>query len=264
MRDRVITAAVLAPIVLAILFLSSPWPIASLAGLVAILSAVESRSLLPNSPRIRFVAALTFLLGAYAAIRFGNTLEVAATLLALSIVGIVGVSLVTSGKSKSPAVSELGSMWFCVPLASCVSLHTVGVHATVWCLRSPLLLALLPVWAGDIAGICAGMAFGKHLLAPTISPKKTVEGAMANLFAATLTGALLGPLLHVSFACGLICGSCAGLVGQAGDLFESYVKRCAGVKDSGTLLPGHGGILDRIDSLLFTAPAIALIVSIFR
>ena len=121
-------------------------------------------------------------------------------------------------------------------------------------------MALVPVWAGDIAAIFAGRALGKRLLAPKVSPKKTVEGSVANLLAAVLAAWLLGRLLHVSDTRSLGAGLAVGLLGQAGDLFESWLKRRAGVKDSGVLLPGHGGVLDRLDSVLFAAPAVALIV----
>ena len=129
----------------------------------------------------------------------------------------------------------------------------------LWCL-SPALMALVPVWAGDIAAIFAGKAFGRHPLAPKVSPKKTVEGSVANLLAAVLAAWLLGRLLGLPNVRSLGAGVAVGILGQAGDLFESWLKRRAGVKDSGTLLPGHGGVLDRIDSVLFAAPAVAVIL----
>jgi phosphatidate cytidylyltransferase len=88
------------------------------------------------------------------------------------------------------------------------------------------------------------------LLAPAISPKKTWEGAIANLIASCFAGLIVGLLLGYSAGIGLACGAAVGIVGQLGDLFESALKRSAGQKDSGSLLPGHGGLLDRIDSLI--------------
>ena len=145
------------------------------------------------------------------------------------------------------------------PLASILLLHLTAPGVGTWCL-SPALMALVPVWAGDIAAIFAGKAFGKRLLAPGISPKKTVEGSVANLLAAVLAAWILGRLLGLPDARSLGAGVAVGTLGQAGDLFESWLKRRAGVKDSGTLLPGHGGVLDRIDAVLFAAPAVALIL----
>ncbi len=112
------------------------------------------------------------------------------------------------------------------------------------------------VFAGDTAALYAGSLWGRHKLCPSISPGKTIEGALGGLTANLVVGAA-GKAL---FLPGVEWGSCllfalgAGLAGQAGDLFESELKRAAGVKDSGRLLPGHGGVLDRIDALLFAAP----------
>ncbi len=147
--------------------------------------------------------------------------------------------------------------WIIVPLASLNLLHWGGAPSealqSTWNFRVPILLALLPLWAGDSAAIFAGKAFGKHPLAPTISPKKTWEGGIANFLACVLTAWGTSIWVGIPAFYGVLIGVLTGTLGQAGDLFESWLKRKADLKDSGTLLPGHGGILDRIDSLLFTA-----------
>jgi phosphatidate cytidylyltransferase len=128
----------------------------------------------------------------------------------------------------------------------------------------PLILtAAIPIWAGDTAAIFAGKAFGKHKLAPSISPNKTWEGSIANLLAAVGAAAALGYFLKYPMDKMLLLGVSCGVLGQVGDLFESYLKRQAGVKDSGNLLPGHGGVFDRLDSLLMTAPFSYWILSSF-
>ncbi len=112
------------------------------------------------------------------------------------------------------------------------------------------------VWAGDSGGYFVGKAIGKRKLAPTISPGKTIEGAIANTVGA-VAGAAIANLLFPDPLPWVHCLPAAficGIIGQLGDLFESMLKRSAGVKDSGTLIPGHGGVLDRIDSLLFAGP----------
>lgn len=126
-----------------------------------------------------------------------------------------------------------------------------------------VLTAAIPIWAGDTAAIFAGKAFGKHKLAPSISPNKTWEGSVANLLAAIGAAVTLGYFLKYPMDKMLLLGVSCGVIGQLGDLFESYLKRQAGVKDSGNLLPGHGGVFDRLDSLLMTAPFSYWILSSF-
>lgn len=122
-----------------------------------------------------------------------------------------------------------------------------------------LLFAL--IWANDAGAYFVGSAFGKHKLAPVISPNKTIEGSLGG-FAATMILAMIVSLLWglLSAMDGLLLGLMMGIVGPLGDLFESALKRGAGVKDSGKLLPGHGGILDRVDSVLFGAPILYFFV----
>lgn len=117
-----------------------------------------------------------------------------------------------------------------------------------------LLVLMLAVWGMDTAAYAVGKAIGRRKLCPSISPGKTVEGAVAALLASALLVSAAGHWLGLPLHHGLILGAGIGVVGQVGDLFESMLKRRAGVKDSGTLLPGHGGILDRFDSLLLAAP----------
>ena len=113
------------------------------------------------------------------------------------------------------------------------------------------------IWAADVFAYLVGSKIGKRPLAPRISPKKTVEGALAGLLGSTLVGLTLmffSPLPYLGWQGGALLGFFSGLLGTAGDLSQSALKRSVGVKNSGDILPGHGGILDRFDSLLFTAP----------
>jgi phosphatidate cytidylyltransferase len=117
-----------------------------------------------------------------------------------------------------------------------------------------VIMLMVVTWGMDTAAYAVGKTMGRHKLCPTISPGKTVEGAVAALVAAMALSAALGYWLRLPLAHAVILGAMIGIVGQIGDLFESMLKRRAGVKDSGSLLPGHGGLLDRFDSLLFAAP----------
>lgn len=118
------------------------------------------------------------------------------------------------------------------------------------------LTIILATWVGDSIAYLTGRSLGKRQLAMTISPNKTVEGAVGGLMGSMAIGAVLFQSFGIgNWWLGLLVGIIVGLAGQLGDLAESILKRQAGVKDSGMMIPGHGGILDRIDSLLFAFPA---------
>ncbi|HHX73299.1 MAG TPA: phosphatidate cytidylyltransferase [Firmicutes bacterium] len=126
-----------------------------------------------------------------------------------------------------------------------------------------VLALLFTVWAADTGAYLCGIAWGKHKLLPAVSPKKSVEGAVAGLVFGMACLALLAPALNLTRPAGALAGLVLSLAGQAGDLAESAFKRWADTKDSGRFLPGHGGILDRIDSLLFAAPLAYAIFVLF-
>lgn len=119
----------------------------------------------------------------------------------------------------------------------------------------PILWAVAVVWAGDTAAYFAGRQWGRTPLAPHMSPKKTVEGAVAGLLSSLLAALLLYRWTGKAWPSAALAGLLVGVVGQLGDLWESALKRGAQVKDSGALIPGHGGILDRFDGLLLAVPA---------
>ena len=219
MRARIITALIGIPIVLGACFYTSPLPFATLLTVAFSLTFWEAYALLGK---------------------------------------LFGASV------WGRAAAALASLvWVGIPIASLSILHWVGVSSDVvlgpWRWDVPVLIALLPLWAGDSAAIFAGKAFGKHPLAPSISPKKTWEGGIANFLACVLTAYGVGLWIGLPVIHSLAIGASTGILGQVGDLFESWLKRKAGVKDSGTILPGHGGFLDRLDSMLFTAiPAVLI------
>lgn len=123
-------------------------------------------------------------------------------------------------------------------------------------MRREMIVVLLAIlWVGDAAALYGGQLMGRHLLAPQISPRKTVEGAFAGLFGSIIAGVVLGVWFAAEAPGRLLAASLvSACAGQLGDLVESALKRSAGVKDSSALLPGHGGLLDRLDGLLFAAP----------
>jgi len=152
-----------------------------------------------------------------------------------------------------------GSLDSILPKASLVAIGMVYccvlLGFIVWLPGRTVLVLMGTIWAGDAAAYYGGRALGRHKLAPTISPNKTVEGSVAGLAGSIVAGILLGSWLlqrQISFLA--LASLAAAIAGQLGDLAESALKRSAGVKDSSSLLPGHGGMLDRLDSLIFAAP----------
>jgi phosphatidate cytidylyltransferase len=171
---------------------------------------------------------------------------------------VIGIAVITMF-SKRPLVETLpaagisasGLLLVAFPLTYAVRLDGWGDYGP-WL----LLFALVITWAGDTGAYFAGRAFGQHLLAPHLSPKKTWEGSLAGLAASIIAGVLFRRWLHAPVAYLIGMAVVGNIAGQIGDLLESAYKRSAGVKDSGSLLPGHGGVLDRIDALILAIPVV--------
>lgn len=129
-----------------------------------------------------------------------------------------------------------------------------GPHGIIW-----FLMLLLVVFAGDIGAYATGVNFGRRKLMPTISPKKSLEGSVGGLISSSAMGFVISYFLpHIPVLYMVLLSLLTAVAGQLGDLFESQLKRVAGVKDSGQIMPGHGGVLDRIDGVLFACPVIYL------
>ena len=124
-------------------------------------------------------------------------------------------------------------------------------------------LAFVGTWASDTFAFFIGTYFGRHKLCPMISPKKTIEGALGGMLGSVIAIVVLGLLFKLPVSHSIFMGILVGIVAPIGDLIESAIKRFAGVKDSGRIFPGHGGVLDRFDSIMFTVPAIYYYMHIF-
>lgn len=171
-----------------------------------------------------------------------------------------------SGKTVERRGAVMLSMLFSVcygalPWLSIWDLYQMGSGSRY------VMLLIAIVWSGDTGAYFAGSAFGKHPLAPTFSPKKTWEGAVAGIVSSVVGGLLVNYVygstladIEVIVFVSIVCGA----VGQMGDLIESALKRFCDVKDSGRLLPGHGGFLDRVDGLLFSAPVMWFVLYNFK
>ena len=197
------------------------------------------------------------------------------TLLIVTAFGVVAILMfVGQATSGRPVPGVLGAVFtlagalylgwgfgFLVDLWMAGGAFTRGWLGTlpVW-----LLLALVPTWVGDSTAYLVGSRIGRRRITPRLSPGKTWEGTLAGFAAAAAVALLIAVSAGMTTGPALLVAALVGPVGFAGDLFESAIKRAAGMKDSGSIFPGHGGVLDRIDSLVFVAPAVALIMAIAR
>jgi phosphatidate cytidylyltransferase len=275
---RVATAVVLIPAVVALVFLGSTALVALGMALVILLALFEffalgdaighrayrfwtaTCSLLlvfvqweaaKTSPEAH-VASIDRILG------IGGTVFPTPTIADVLFVFLLGVAALTLWTKRpmveglpAAGISSSGLVLIALPLTFAIRMHGIGMFGP------PLLLFVLVItWVGDTAAYFVGRSFGKHHLAPVLSPKKTWEGTIASILGALLVALVFSfyvniPLLHL-----LGMAAAGNVAGQVGDLFESAFKRSAGVKDSGTLLPGHGGVLDRIDALILAFPVV--------
>jgi phosphatidate cytidylyltransferase len=247
---RVVSGAALAAVALAaILFL----PFNGLrlaASLVALLAAREYLQIVHQerrSPGALVVVALVVVV----CWRFSEPGFVDVLWLLLAALAWLAIEVLFRGLTVERASARFLAPWYIgMPFGMLVAIHAVGG-------RSATLLLIATVVVSDTAQYYSGRAFGKRPLAPAISPKKTIEGAIGGLIAASLFMVMAGravfPLARPASL--FILGLAIVVLGIGGDLFESRLKRVAGIKDSSALIPGHGGVLDRIDALLFATPA---------
>jgi phosphatidate cytidylyltransferase len=295
---RVLTAVVLVPFVLLLVFRAPMWLFAlAVAGIILLalheyLNIAEAAEIKPFHWLTYIAAILPFVLGWSDIWRWeqhetGNFEFSLSFLLGwnyvllLSVVAF-GTLLVFRKDLKmgmaSVGASVLGLIYIAVPLSLLLCMRADGLTKVL------IIFTLFSVWAGDIAAYYVGRAIGKHKLAPIVSPNKSWEGAIASVIASMIVAVLVFhfrdqiehifagrhwltayfnfpltqsvPFLRLPWKHVLGIGLITNVAAQFGDLFESALKRGAGVKDSGTLLPGHGGILDRIDALLFAIPVV--------
>jgi len=260
LTKRILTSLVLIPAVTALLFyaklLGADWAVGLLLALVALLAALEYLSLIARIgfpiERYSFLVLVAFLEFVYI---FFHGRHVILAIGAAFLLPILWYLPQQNGVKR--ALAAISGLLYLPWLLHFFYLIYRAPSYGGW-LYAMLLLVM--VWSYDIGAFFVGSRFGQHPLAPSISPGKTVEGAIGG-FLFTLFGANLTPIwVHwIAWVPHIIAlAILVSAATQAGDLFESKLKRLAGVKDSGELLPGHGGMLDRIDGLLFAIPAFYL------
>jgi phosphatidate cytidylyltransferase len=264
---RLLTAALAAPLLLLLLFLGSAdsWYLLVLAA--AGLSSFELLAMTHPHDRVARGAGTLLALAASVVLYFHTTdpRALLALLVALPIVGLF-VTLWRLGEIETSALrafATIAGAMYVGGLLTCLALlrRDNGALGPYY-----VLLALKISWLGDTGGYFVGRYFGDRKLYPRVSPKKTLAGLWGSMLGAVL-GCVIAhfwymrdvPLLEL-----VVLGVIGGALGQMGDLAESMLKRSTGIKDSGTLIPGHGGILDRIDALLIVSPLLYLYTLFFR
>jgi phosphatidate cytidylyltransferase len=262
---RILTALVLIPLALVVVFLAPRWLFTLSTALLAALAAWEYLGMAqrggPNPPRIAVVVAI-------AALFAGNFEYPDQT---GAIFGILSLGLLvycTFSSTLELVMVDAAMSIFCLFYTGLTLLALPALREEA---NGPTLVVFLlcVVWAGDIVALYVGSALGRHKMAPGLSPNKTWEGAVGSVLGSLLAA---GGLLSLAYWLAqmnsaklsfpdevwywLVLAVVVNVAAQVGDLAESALKRSVGVKDSGTILPGHGGVLDRIDALLLAAPVL--------
>ena len=270
LRDRTRSAALLIPPLLIVVWLGGVWLVALVAIAVAI-GAREAFRLLgaaghPSFPALGIVLALVVALAdSVTAVPGGAGL----LLTAIGIV-LVGTAAVTKADPREGLATFATTVFGALYVGLLGFVPRLGVQAPSIPDGAPLeilgpergwiLLLILCVWAFDTGAYLVGRRYGRRPFMAHISPAKTVEGVVGGTIAATVVATLVVAALGQPWPAGVLLGPIVALAAQAGDLAESMLKRAAGAKDSGQLIPGHGGLLDRVDSFLFAAPVVMLYV----
>jgi phosphatidate cytidylyltransferase len=251
---RILTAAALVPPVVYVVLAGPVWLLLAVVALVAALSYYEFEALAARGGvggfgPLGYGAGLLLLLPSSEGLLAAVLCVLLALVLAMRAADLAH-ALPRAALFALGLVYIFGCWKFAIPL------HASSPHI--------LMCVLLVNWAGDTGAYYVGRAFGRHRMAPRVSPKKSWEGAAASLVVAIASGTayLMYFLPAMSVVYMVLIAAAANIAGQVGDLAESAIKRGVGVKDSGGILPGHGGFLDRVDGTLFALPAVYLLVRI--
>ncbi|ALV21151.1 MAG: phosphatidate cytidylyltransferase [Carnobacterium sp.] len=261
MKQRVITAVLALIVFVPIVYLGA-WPleiVVALLGLIGLYELIRMKGHTIFSIQ-GLVASIALLLILLPVERWSMLTSIYSIETWFYICGLILMVATVFSKNHftfdDAAVAILGSIYIGYGFKYFLLIRSEGLPL--------LLLALFIVWATDIGAYLFGRQFGKHKLAPSISPNKTIEGSVGGIVSAIVVAGLFFMIYPLDFSLGwcMLLAAVISVAGQLGDLVESAFKRHYQVKDSGKLLPGHGGILDRFDSILFALPVLHLLTLI--
>jgi phosphatidate cytidylyltransferase len=273
---RILTAAVLIPVVVLIVWWAPSSLVAVLATAIVLLSLLEFFALGERAGLHGYriwtglcAVAIYFtqwfataqpthdLAGGLGIVRESNVAQFFSTEIILFVFVLGAVAIVLFGRKPvaesfaALSVSAAAMLFLVLPLSSVIRIHSSMPEG-----RKLLLFTLVLVWVGDTLAYFVGRSIGRFHMTPHLSPKKTWEGAAANLLGSVMVALIAQRWMEIPTRHLVLMAVLANIAGQMGDLLESAYKRSAGAKDSGTLLPGHGGMLDRIDALILAAPVV--------
>ncbi len=262
---RVLSGAALILLAVVVVWFAPPVVVEAVAFAVLFAAVEELIALFTASgvhvPHWPTVASALLTLAAFSQVISARD---SADVILMAVLIFMGIVMLSSWRGGSDALTRVSgslfpSIYLAIPIGAIVAIRESAGAA-------PLSLLMLTVIVSDTAQYYTGRLAGRRLLAPTISPKKTIEGAIGGIVFGTAVFVVVGAwwLPSVPVIARVALGAALVAVGIAGDLFESMLKRSAGVKDSSTMIPGHGGVLDRIDALLFAAPFYYLVGRFIR
>lgn len=274
MLTRILTGVILIPLVVALVWWGPSALLAAAAAAIALAALFEFFNLgermgmrafrywtLACAAGIFYVQYTAGLVETHSF--FGQLITRGSTVVAISledvlIVFVLGTAAIGIGTRRplhevfpAIAIGSAGLLFVALPFSYLVRINEIDRDG-----RKLVLFTLSLMWAGDTLAYFAGKSFGRVPMAPQLSPKKTWEGAFANMVGSLLVGAAFAKWMQVDATGVLVIAALANIAGQMGDLIQSAYKRGASVKDSGSVLPGHGGVLDRIDSLILASPVV--------
>ncbi|MFI5291926.1 MAG: phosphatidate cytidylyltransferase [Candidatus Limnocylindrales bacterium] len=267
LRARLVSAAILIPLVVIVLFLGQPW----LGLLIVVVAGLAAREVFPllrgagiaNEPILGVVAAVVIAAGGWL---LSDSLGETWILVGLAVV-VAALGAFLRPDPRDGFQVWLGTVFGAIYVGMLGFLLLIVEGAPTMPSTAPLapwlgagqawlIVCVLGVWAFDTGAYAAGRTWGRRGFMVHISPKKTLEGVIGGVVGATLVTALTLWLAGADPLGALVLGPMIAIAAQAGDLAESLIKRAAGAKDSGNLIPGHGGMLDRVDSIIFAAPIV--------